>query len=164
LTVRGRQQRRRAFLLAGLQVVVLALQASAQGVPLEQGGLHVMEVGAGRVTIIVLHGGPGYSHHYLRPEWDILGPHAIRTGLLRWSSVELPFGQSRIGKTTMHLQSRERTNHVMSFPRRTRTLGGAGNGPPRLSRCDRLLDAGAPGFDGGRPAPTADMGLSHESA
>jgi proline iminopeptidase len=35
--------------------------------------LHVVEVGTGRVTIIVLHGGPGLSHQYLRPEWETLG-------------------------------------------------------------------------------------------
>lgn len=45
------------------------LQESSPGDPT----LHVVEVGSGRVTIIVLHGGPGFGHRYLRPEWDVLG-------------------------------------------------------------------------------------------
>lgn len=33
-------------------------------------------VGAGRVSVIVLHGGPGLTHRYLRPEWDRLAGQA----------------------------------------------------------------------------------------
>ncbi len=47
----------------------LPSQESSPGDPI----LHVVEVGTGRVTIIVLHGGPGFGHRYLRPEWDALG-------------------------------------------------------------------------------------------
>ncbi len=45
----------------------------AQAPPIGHPVLHVVEVGTGRVTIIVLHGGPGIRHQYLRPEWDTLG-------------------------------------------------------------------------------------------
>lgn len=34
--------------------------------------LYRVELGAGPATIIVLHGGPGFAHRYLRPEWDAL--------------------------------------------------------------------------------------------
>jgi pimeloyl-ACP methyl ester carboxylesterase len=34
--------------------------------------LHVVTVGSGPVTTVVLHGGPGARHNYLRPEWDQL--------------------------------------------------------------------------------------------
>ncbi|MQA91448.1 MAG: alpha/beta fold hydrolase [Gemmatimonas sp.] len=34
--------------------------------------LHVVEVGSGSPSFVVLHGGPGLTHDYLRPEWDAL--------------------------------------------------------------------------------------------
>jgi pimeloyl-ACP methyl ester carboxylesterase len=41
----------------------------AQEIP---GQLHVVTVGEGPLTTVVLHGGPGMRHNYLRPEWDRL--------------------------------------------------------------------------------------------
>jgi pimeloyl-ACP methyl ester carboxylesterase len=63
----------RAFLLAGLLSGLTPPLISAQGSPVESDGLHVVEIGSGRITIIVVHGGPGFPHRYLRPEWDVLG-------------------------------------------------------------------------------------------
>jgi len=60
-------------LLSGLLLAIGPLPTSAQGVLSDNQTLHAVEHGAGRVTIIVLHGGPGVSHQYLRPEWDTLG-------------------------------------------------------------------------------------------
>jgi pimeloyl-ACP methyl ester carboxylesterase len=34
--------------------------------------LHVVRVGSGASAIVLLHGGPGIRHNYLRPEWDTL--------------------------------------------------------------------------------------------
>lgn len=45
--------------------------------------LFVRELGAGRSTVIVLHGGPGFGHQYLRPEWDRLA--AARSAGPRWT-------------------------------------------------------------------------------
>jgi pimeloyl-ACP methyl ester carboxylesterase len=69
-----RQRRRRAFLAGALLTGVTPLLTSAQG-PTEAEPIHVVEVGSGPTTVIVLHGGPGLGHQYLRPEWDILGGH-----------------------------------------------------------------------------------------
>ena len=71
--VHGRQRWRRAFLFAGLGTGLTPLLISAQAPSVDANGLHVVEIGSGRVTIIVLHGGPGFGHQYLRPEWDVLG-------------------------------------------------------------------------------------------
>ena len=35
-------------------------------------GISLTEVGSGPASLIVLHGGPGLTHRYLRPEWDQL--------------------------------------------------------------------------------------------
>lgn len=35
-------------------------------------GLHAEIVGSGPLTVLVLHGGPGFRHNYLRPEWERL--------------------------------------------------------------------------------------------
>jgi len=40
--------------------------------------LHVVEVGAGRRPLVMLHGGPGASHDYLRPQLDALLDVAAR--------------------------------------------------------------------------------------
>jgi pimeloyl-ACP methyl ester carboxylesterase len=32
----------------------------------------MVELGSGPATVIILHGGPGFGHQYLRPEWDVL--------------------------------------------------------------------------------------------
>lgn len=61
------------LLFSGLLVGVAPLPGSAQATPIENPVLHVVEVGTGRITIIVLHGGPGFGHQYLRPEWETLG-------------------------------------------------------------------------------------------
>jgi proline iminopeptidase len=34
--------------------------------------LYYEVIGKGSETIVVVHGGPGISHDYLRPEWDML--------------------------------------------------------------------------------------------
>jgi len=39
-------------------------------------GIWLTEVGSGPVTVIMLHGGPGLTHRYLRPEWDQLADGA----------------------------------------------------------------------------------------
>lgn len=62
------------FALA-LSVVALSLGARA---PLAQNTISgnpplvYEDLGSGSITFIVLHGGPGLTHHYLRPEWDRL--------------------------------------------------------------------------------------------
>jgi len=40
--------------------------------------LYIASSGRGEPVLIVLHGGPGLSHDYLRPEWDRLGGHGWR--------------------------------------------------------------------------------------
>jgi proline iminopeptidase len=63
---------------SGAQVLILLLvglaplSAGAQGLSGRGSFLHQVELGSGRPSIIVLHGGPGFSHQYLRPEWDVL--------------------------------------------------------------------------------------------
>ncbi len=37
--------------------------------------LFKVEIGSGPATILVLHGGPGLGHQYLRPEWDAAARH-----------------------------------------------------------------------------------------
>jgi pimeloyl-ACP methyl ester carboxylesterase len=49
-------------------IVCIVMSACAQ----REAPLHVASVGAGSPPIIVLHGGPGIRHNYLRPEWDNL--------------------------------------------------------------------------------------------
>ena len=34
--------------------------------------IYRVEIGAGPATVLVLHGGPGFAHGYLRPEWEAL--------------------------------------------------------------------------------------------
>jgi proline iminopeptidase len=46
--------------------------SATQAPPNKDDVLHLVELGSGPATIIVLHGGPGFSHRYLRPEWDVL--------------------------------------------------------------------------------------------
>lgn len=38
--------------------------------------LYAVTIGNGDRTVIVVHGGPGVSHAYLRPEWDVIGETA----------------------------------------------------------------------------------------
>ena len=73
MSVDERRRWLRPVLLSGLLLGVAPLPASAQAPPIGSRVLHVVELGTGRVTIIVLHGGPGFGHQYLRPEWDTLG-------------------------------------------------------------------------------------------
>jgi proline iminopeptidase len=69
-----RRHRQRALLFAGLLTGLTPPSAFAQA-PAEEQPIHVVEVGSGPATVIVLHGGPGFAHQYLRPEWDALGRH-----------------------------------------------------------------------------------------
>ena len=50
------------------------LESTLSGEP----SLYVEEVGTGDTVIVVLHGGPGISHDYLRPEWDRLANNGRR--------------------------------------------------------------------------------------
>lgn len=59
---------RRSIRSFGLAFTVLASPAAAQ----VAGPLHVVSVGTGADAVVVLHGGPGFRHNYLRPEWDQL--------------------------------------------------------------------------------------------
>ena len=63
---------RSTVILIELLVRYSTLPAGAQGLPNGSDSLHTVELGAGSTTVIVLHGGPGFSHKYLRPEWDVL--------------------------------------------------------------------------------------------
>lgn len=56
--------------LAGLAPAVLSAQ-----MPSSQQPLFRVEIGSGPATIVVLHGGPGLGHQYLRPEWDAAARH-----------------------------------------------------------------------------------------
>lgn len=62
----------RLQVLVGSFAALAALSPSdlrAQTVPTP---LHVEVLGRGWITTVVLHGGPGMRHNYLRPEWDQL--------------------------------------------------------------------------------------------
>jgi pimeloyl-ACP methyl ester carboxylesterase len=61
--------------LGAVLAVGLLVHSSASAVRAQAADslpLHVVTVGSGPLTIIVLHGGPGIRHNYLRPEWDAL--------------------------------------------------------------------------------------------
>lgn len=58
--------------MVALLLGLAPLAAPAQELPNGNGLLRLVELGSGRATIIVLHGGPGFGHQYLRPEWDVL--------------------------------------------------------------------------------------------
>lgn len=60
-------------------LIVLAVGAAAacgREPPKAPEGIWVTDVGSGPVTVIMLHGGPGMTHRYLRPEWDRLADEA----------------------------------------------------------------------------------------
>lgn len=59
-------------LLLVFALLGLARTSQATGQTTAPNGLYYVTVGAGPRTIVVLHGGPGYHHNYLRPEWDRL--------------------------------------------------------------------------------------------
>lgn len=60
----------RAFVLGC--VTLLPVGGAAQTSAVHPESLQVVQLGHGPATVIVLHGGPGLSHQYLRPEWDAL--------------------------------------------------------------------------------------------
>lgn len=63
-----------AHFRAGFGALSLTLAVAASAVAQDAAGppLHVVEIGSGETTIVVLHGGPATRHNYLRPEWDRL--------------------------------------------------------------------------------------------
>lgn len=52
--------------------VCIAGLLGASAAAAQSSGLRVVEVGDGSQAFVVLHGGPGLTHEYLRPEWDVL--------------------------------------------------------------------------------------------
>ncbi len=59
--------------LSILAILSLGLLASCRQETLRPpDGIWLTEVGSGPASVIVLHGGPGLTHRYLRPEWDQL--------------------------------------------------------------------------------------------
>lgn len=72
-----------SFARTGLRYVTVLVAASAVAIQRASDGIvpgfppiFYKEIGTGTTTIIVIHGGPGLSHDYLRPEWDRLAEHA----------------------------------------------------------------------------------------
>src|SRR2546423_9378487 len=61
-------------LLLGLIGFGHALCGQTRGMVQGHPKLFYESVGQGRETIVIVHGGPGISHDYLRPEWDRLAP------------------------------------------------------------------------------------------
>ena len=59
-------------LIIGFLVCPGSLASQTQGMVEGQPKLFYESLGHGREAIVVLHGGPGLSHDYLRPEWDRL--------------------------------------------------------------------------------------------
>ena len=61
---------------AAVSVLATAVGLSAMPVMAQAqdavNGLHVVSIGSNDPVLIVLHGGPGMRHNYLRPEWDSL--------------------------------------------------------------------------------------------
>ena len=68
--------------VAGLVGIgVLGLTGCGQPMPLEEtvlstDPLYAYSIGSGPVTVVVLHGGPGLRHDYLRPEFDRMASNA----------------------------------------------------------------------------------------
>lgn len=65
-------QRRAVSILPSLVGCLAPALICAQSTVSSSGSLHRVELGAGPATVLVLHGGPGFAHGYLRPEWDAL--------------------------------------------------------------------------------------------
>lgn len=61
---------RTTFLAIVFTSLILPVSTLAQ--ERDQSDLHVVRLGAGDRVIVMLHGGPGIRHNYLRPEWDAL--------------------------------------------------------------------------------------------
>ncbi|HJP59706.1 MAG TPA: alpha/beta hydrolase [Gemmatimonadaceae bacterium] len=56
----------------GLSIAVETLTGQAHGFVEGRSKLYYESIGSGSETIVVIHGGPGIPHNYLRPEWDLL--------------------------------------------------------------------------------------------
>jgi proline iminopeptidase len=65
-------QRRASGTLASFASCLTPALVSAQTTVSSGDSLYRVELGAGPATVLVLHGGPGFAHGYLRPEWDAL--------------------------------------------------------------------------------------------
>ena len=64
--------RGRALILGcAILFLLFPLVGRAQSSP-RSDSLRVVQLGHGPATVIVLHGGPGLTHGYMRPEWDAL--------------------------------------------------------------------------------------------
>jgi pimeloyl-ACP methyl ester carboxylesterase len=60
------------ILVIGFVVFAHPLVSQARGFVDGRSRLYYESVGGGAETIVVVHGGPGLAHDYLRPEWDHL--------------------------------------------------------------------------------------------
>lgn len=65
---------KRAAIPAALILVVLA--SCGRDSPQAPEGVWFTTIGSGPIQLVVLHGGPGLTHRYLRPEWDSLSDTA----------------------------------------------------------------------------------------
>ena len=63
----------RSLILAiGLFVATRPLVSQTRGIVEGRSNLYYESLGSGPETIVVVHGGPGFAHDYMRPEWDRL--------------------------------------------------------------------------------------------
>lgn len=68
---------KRQSILTTLLLLFLIMNSYAQdGMITGRPALAYWQAGKGKETVIVLHGGPGAAHDYLRPEWNALGQSA----------------------------------------------------------------------------------------
>jgi len=65
---------RNFILVIGFLVAASPSASQTRGMVEGRSRLYYESIGAGPETIVVLHGGPGLAHDYMRPEWDRLAP------------------------------------------------------------------------------------------